>query len=64
MRFVALLALACVSACGSEPSPSEHALVRYDQEWRQHQAELDAQAILQGMAEERSRQDELARNAR
>jgi hypothetical protein len=39
-------------------------LVRHDDEWRQQQAVLDAEAILQGMAQARQRQQELARTAR
>ena len=39
---------------------SEHSPARND-EWRQPQAELDAQAILQGMAQARQRAEQLAR---
>jgi len=64
-RVACLMILAWLSGCSdSAPSASEHALVRYNDEWRQHQAAVDAQAIMQGMAEERSRQEELARSAR
>ncbi len=61
----ALVTLACLSACNTAaPTQAEHALVRYDDEWRQRQAVLDAEAIMQGMAQARSRQQELARSAR
>ena len=62
--FAALLSIACLAACGSVQTQSEHALVRYDDEWRQRQAVLDAEAIMQGMAQARQRQEELARTAR
>ena len=46
-------------------SQSEHALVRYDDEWRQKQAILDAEAILQGHgAGASSDQEQVARSAR
>ncbi len=67
MRLVAaLLTLACLSGCGTATAPTqaEHALVRYDDEWRQRQAVLDAEAILQGMAQARQRHEEMARTAR
>jgi hypothetical protein len=65
MRLTAvLLILACVAACGVEQTQSEHALVRYDNEWRQRQAVLDAEAIMRGMAQARERYQELARSAR
>jgi hypothetical protein len=38
--------------------------VRYDDEWRQKQVILDAEAILQGMAQARQRQEQMARSAR
>ena len=43
---------------------SEHSLVGYDNEWRQRQAILDAEAIMQGMAQARERADQLARTSR
>ncbi len=56
MRLIALLLmLAVLAACGAEQTQSEHALVRYDDEWRQRQAVLDAEAILHGMAQARER---------
>lgn len=65
MRLAAmLLTLISLTACGAAPSQSEHALVRYDDEWRQRQAALDAEAILQGMAQARQRRQEIARTAR
>jgi hypothetical protein len=46
MRLTAvLLALACLAACGGVQTVSEHSPAR-DDEWRQRQAELDAQASL------------------
>jgi hypothetical protein len=65
MRLVALMILACVAACAGLSDQSQQAsLVRYDHDWRQHQATLDAQAIMQGMAQEKSRQEEVARISR
>jgi hypothetical protein len=66
MRLAAAsLLVFCVTACSSTaPTPAEHALVRYDDEWRQRQAVLDAEAILQGMAQARERREMLARTAR
>jgi cytochrome c biogenesis protein ResB len=68
---LALLTVASLAACGGAQqsqsqlqSQSEHALVRYDDEWRQRQAELDAQAIMQGMAQARQRAEQTARSAR
>jgi outer membrane biogenesis lipoprotein LolB len=62
--LLALFIFACLSACGLQQSQSEHALVRYDDEWRQKQAELDAAAILQGMAQARQSREQMARSAR
>ncbi len=66
MRLIALLLIlvGCLAACGTEQTQSEQALVRPDNEWRQRQAILDAEAILQGMAQARQRSQELARTAR
>ena len=61
--IAALLTLACLSACSTSQTNSEHALVRYDNEWRQRHAILDANAILEGMAQARQHQQELARSA-
>ena len=62
--LLALLTIACLSACGMQQSQSEHALVRYNDEWRQKQAALDAQAILQGMAQARHSRELMARTSR
>ena len=67
MRLViALLTIVVVSACGvsTSPSQSEEALLRFDDQARQRQAELNAQAILRGMAQARQRAALLARSAR
>src|SRR5690348_631590 len=47
--LLACFTLVGIAACATQQSQSEHALVRYDDEWRQKQAILDAEAILQGM---------------
>jgi hypothetical protein len=65
MRLIAaLLTVAGLVACGMTQTQSEYALARYDDEWRQRQAVLDAEAILQGMRQARERQEALARTAR
>jgi hypothetical protein len=65
MRLIAaLLTVACLVACGMTQTQSEHALLGYDDEWRQQQAVLDAEAIMQGMQQARERQEALARTAR
>jgi hypothetical protein len=58
-----LLTLACLAACGGVQTVSERSPAR-DDEWRQRQAELDAQAIMQGMAQARQRAEQLARTGR
>ena len=59
----ALLTLACLAAAsGGALTVSEHSPAR-DDEWRQRQAELDAQAIMQGMAQARQRAEQLARTS-
>ena len=64
MRLLAaIVTFACLSACSTSPAPSEEALVR-DGAWRQTQAVLDAEAIIQGMAQAQKREAELARSAR
>jgi acyl carrier protein phosphodiesterase len=66
MRLVvALVTFVCLTACSATPdqSSSEQALMRQDG-WRQRQAELDAQAILEGMAQARNRALALARSGR
>jgi acyl carrier protein phosphodiesterase len=60
--FVTFVGLAACSAT-PEQSPSEQALTRQDG-WRQRQAELNAQAILEGMAQARNRAQALARSGR
>ncbi len=62
--LLACFTLASIAACANQQSQSEHALVRYDDEWRQKQVILDAEAILQGMAQARQRQAQVARSAR
>jgi len=62
MRLTAvLLTLACLAACGGVQTMSEPSLARQDDEWRQRQVELDAQAIMQGIAQARQRAEQLAR---
>jgi hypothetical protein len=66
MRIAAaFLTFVCLAACSAKSTPyaSEQALTRQDG-WRQQQAVLDAQAILDGMAQARHRAQELARTAR
>ena len=64
MRLAAaLLTLVCLSACGGV-TVSEHSPTRGDDEGRQRQVALDAQAILQGMAQARQRAEQLARTGR
>jgi hypothetical protein len=60
----ALITLAFLSSCGMNPSGSEADLVRHDEGWRQHQAQLDADAILQGMQRARDQASQLARSSR
>jgi hypothetical protein len=43
---------------------AEPSLARDDDEWRQRQAELDAQAIMQGMEQARQRAEQLVRTGR
>jgi hypothetical protein len=62
--FAVFLSVACLAACSSVQTQSEHALVHRDDEWYKQQAVLDAAAIMQGMAEARQRQEELAPTAR
>jgi hypothetical protein len=47
-------------SAGGVQTVSERSLAR-DDEWHQRQAELDAQAIMQGMAQARQRAEQLAR---
>jgi hypothetical protein len=55
-----MLTLACLAACSGAQTVSQ----ARDDEWRQGQAELDAQAIMQGMAQARQRAEQLARTGR
>ncbi|MEJ0017657.1 MAG: hypothetical protein WDN25_14030 [Acetobacteraceae bacterium] len=66
MRLAAVLLTAlCLAGCGtSSPAPSEQGLVRYDENWRQRQAVLDAEAIIEGMTQARQRREAVARTAR
>ena len=62
MRLAAaLLTLVWLAACGGVQDVSEHSLARGDDEGRQRQVELNAQAIMQGMAQARQRAEQLAR---
>jgi hypothetical protein len=66
MRIAAaLLTFACLAACSEvhKQSASEQALMRQDG-WRQQQSLLDAEAILEGMAQARRRAELQARMAR
>ncbi|HXA20876.1 MAG TPA: hypothetical protein VNW90_01165 [Acetobacteraceae bacterium] len=66
MRIAAaLLTIVCMAACSAAPmqSASEQAFTDQDS-WRQQQAVLDAQAILEGMAQARLRAEQQARTAR
>jgi hypothetical protein len=66
MRIAAaLVTYVCLSACSAMPtrSASEQALTS-GYGWRQQQAELDAEAILEGMAQARHRAQALARMGR
>lgn len=60
----ALITFGCLSACGMTPTGSEADLVRHDDGWRQHQAQLDADAIMRGMQRARDQASELARSSR
>ena len=60
----ALFTFVCLSACSMSPTGSGNPLAQYEDGWRQHQAELDADAIVQGMARAQQQAPELARSAR
>jgi type II secretory pathway pseudopilin PulG len=49
---------------GSVQTVTKPSLARDDDEWRQRQAELDAQAIMQAMAQARQRAEQLAHTGR
>jgi hypothetical protein len=55
-----LLTLTCLTACDGVQTVSELSPAR-DDGWRHRQAELDAQVIMQGMAQARQRAEQLAR---
>jgi hypothetical protein len=66
MRIAAaFLTFLCLAACSEVPtqSASEQDLMRQDG-WRQNQAVLDAEAILDGMTQARLRAEQQARMAR
>jgi hypothetical protein len=62
--FAAFLSVACLVACGSAQTQFEHPLVRHDDDWYRRQAVVDAEAIMEGIAQARQRQGALARTAR
>jgi hypothetical protein len=62
--LLACFSLASIAACAAQQSQSEHALARYNDEWREKQVILYAEAILKGMAQARQRQEQVARSAR
>ena len=65
MRLTAaLLTLSCLAACSGVQGVTDPSLARDDDKWRQRQAELDAQAIMQGMAQARQRAEQLAHTGR
>jgi formate dehydrogenase assembly factor FdhD len=59
-----VITFACLSACGMTQSQSENDLAQHDDNWRAHQATLDVDAILQGMARAQEQASELARSSR
>ena len=64
MRLLAaILTFACLGACSVSPAPSEQAFIQ-DGSWRQKQAVLDAEAIMQGMTQAQQREAALARSSR
>jgi outer membrane biogenesis lipoprotein LolB len=63
MRLAAaIVVFAALSACAMTSSAPQG--FARDDAWRQHQAKLDADIIMQGMAQARERASELARSAR
>lgn len=58
-----LLTIVCLAACSASPTWSEQGFLDQD-EWRQKQAALDADAILRGMEQARQRAEALAGSAR
>jgi len=58
MRFAAAgIVFLLFAACSTAPQTAEQALVR-DDGWRNQQAVLDAEAIMQGMAQARHRAEQ------
>ncbi len=65
MRFAAaLLIFACLSACSMMAAQQDQPFISQDDAARQQQAVMDANAILQGMAQARQNAQELARSTR
>jgi outer membrane biogenesis lipoprotein LolB len=62
--FAALLTFCCLSACAMTPSTSQADQADYNDGWRTHQATLDADAIMQGMARAREQASQMARSSR
>jgi hypothetical protein len=65
-KVAAFVTYVCLAACSATPmqSASEQELTTHSEGWRQRQAELDADAILAGMAQARYRAQALARMGR
>ncbi len=65
MRAVTVLMIVCLSACGTSPT-LEQAWDEQQDNWGGHdqQAQLDAQAIMAGMDQARTRAALLARTGR
>ena len=62
MRLAPVLVLACLlSACGAEQSSIERVFIDGADSARAARADLDAQAILQGMEQARRAEDTVAR---
>jgi hypothetical protein len=59
----ALLMILCLAACATSTTSTEQLLVGQD-ELRQRQAVLDADAIMRGMEQARQRAEALARTSR
>jgi outer membrane biogenesis lipoprotein LolB len=62
--FAALLTFCWLSACAMTPSTPQADQAEYDDGWRSHQAILDADAIMQGMARAREQASQMARSSR
>ena len=61
--FAALLTFCCLSACAMTTPGEPVDQATYDEGWRTHQAKLDADAIMQGMARAREQASQLARSS-